>query len=303
MFDKILVPLDGSELAERVVGQLGPILARRDTEVMAVRVLDAFDFDQALLRGEDAFAIAGKQLEMALEPLRRAGVGTRYEVFVGDAATRILEAADDYRPSLIAMATHGRTGADRWLRGSVAERVLRRSPFPVLLANPRANLGAVRRILVPLDGSEMSAAALPVAHQMARLYRAEVVLLHVIEPRPSLYPTETLTETPEEVLALLEPFRARLPGVDVRTLATKGSPSFAILDAAKDGVDLVAMTTHGRTGASRWVFGSVAEHVLHHLETPLLVVRTTGLSEGGPISSAASRATASSSGSKTDGRG
>jgi nucleotide-binding universal stress UspA family protein len=295
MFEKVLAPLDGSELAERFLGQLGPILTPHETEVMAIRVLDGFDFDQAVLRGEDAFGIAGKQLEMALEPLGRAGAGTRYEVFVGDAATRILEAAADYRPSLIAMATHGRTGADRWLRGSVAERVLRRSPFPVFLANPRANVGAIRRILVPLDGSEMSATVLSVVHQMAPSCHAEVVLLHVIEASPGLYPTETLTETPDEALLLLELSRARLPGVDVRLRVAKGSPSFAILDAAKDGMDLVAMTTHGRSGPSRWVFGSVAEHVLHHLETPLLVVRTTGLSEGAPISANAASSASSRS--------
>jgi nucleotide-binding universal stress UspA family protein len=151
-----------------------------------------------------------------------------------------------------------------------------------LLANPRAREHVIRRILVPLDGSEMSAAVLPTVHQMARLYGAQVVLLHVIEARPGLYPTATSTETPQEARASLEPYCAGLQGVTVQTLVAKGSPSFAILDAAKDGIDLVAMTTHGRSGPSRWVFGSVAEHVLHHIEAPLLVFRTSGLSEGAP---------------------
>ena len=122
------------------------------------------------------------------------------------------------------------------------------------------------RILAPLDGSETSARALPLVAELARAYGSEVLLLHVLEGK----------ETPQEALAALEKFKGRLEGVKVRTGIAKSPAALGILDAAKDEkADLVAMTTHGRTGPSRWAFGSTAEAVLRECATPLLVVRAS----------------------------
>jgi nucleotide-binding universal stress UspA family protein len=273
MLERILVPLDGSELSRRILEPVSRLAKTTNAEVRAISVVEDYAADQAMLRGEDPLGLASAELGRALEPLTKLGLRTAYDSYIGDPATRILEDAEDYRPSLIAMATHGRSGADRWIRGSTAERVLRRSPFPVLLANPRAIDRAlpIERILVPLDGSELSARVLPAAVDLARAYGADLILLHVIEGGA---PTADASK-------VLEPFAARLQGVRYRTVVTRGSAAFEILEAAREQhADLVAMATHGRSGPSRWVFGSAAEHVLHQCNAPLLVVRVSGLEEG-----------------------
>lgn len=194
----------------------------------------------------------------------------------GDAAAGILARIDATHPGLVAMATHGRSGVARFVRGSVAERVLRACPAPLLLANP-AGLEAPRwpwrKLLVPLDGSDHAARVLPVVERLASALRAGVTLLRV---DPYLAPLEARSEgyDPERAAASLEPVRRRLEaaGVATRVRVTLGVEADQILRAAED-VDLVALTTHGRSGLSRWLFGSVAEHVLRHCPRPLVVVR------------------------------
>jgi nucleotide-binding universal stress UspA family protein len=278
MLEKILVPLDGSDLSARMLAPVARLARETGANVRAVRVLDGFAADQAMLRGDDPHAAAAAELERALAPLEKAGIHTNFDTYVGDAAARILDDIDTHKPSLVAMATHGRSGADEWVRGSVAERVLRRSPVPVFLANPRSMEKeiSIESILVPLDGSEMSAAVLPLVADFARVHRAKVTLLHVLDG--------TLVNTTEaEARAHMEPFVKKLEGIDVKVLIQKGSAGQAILAAArKNKAGLIAMTTHGRSGVSRWVFGSTAEHVLHQCFAPLLLVRTSGHAEGVP---------------------
>ena len=137
---------------------------------------------------------------------------------------------------------------------------------------------------MPLDGSESSESVLREAHAYAKLFDSEIVLLHVRNERPAAYPVDSLSESPDHAQATLERARGRLPGVKARTLVAKGSPAYAILHAIEEEkADLVAMTTHGRSSLSRWAFGSVAEHVLHHCHIPLLVVRTGGIVAGSEI--------------------
>jgi nucleotide-binding universal stress UspA family protein len=278
--EKILLPLDGSDLASSLVGQLTSFAKPGKSEIRAVRVLDLFSVDDAKLRSIDACGIAGGQLSQALEPLRKRGFKTSYEVLIGDAARMILAHASEYRPTLIAMATHGRSGIDRWTRGSIAERVLRESPFPVLLANPHVEGGKqdLKKILVPLDGSDPAATILPSVLELAQGSGAEVVLVHALEAQqPAGLPIAGITETAEQAAVVLATFQAQLPGVRVRSLTPKGSSAYAILHAVDtEKPDLVAMTTHGRSGASRWLFGSVAEHVLHQCRAPLLLKRVAG---------------------------
>jgi len=277
MLERILVPLDGSQLSSRILKPVLRLAERTKAEVRAIRVLDGYEADQAMLRGEDPYGIAAAELARDLEPLEGSGIKIGYDSYVGDPASRILDDAETYRASLIAMATHGRSGVDRWIRGSVAERVLRRSPVPVFLANPRAIDGglAVRKILVPLDGSETAARALPVAVAFARVFGAELVLLTVVEG-DTIVPQVPKT-TSGAAQKLLEGSAKKLEGLSVRTLVAGGSPALGILDAAdQERADLIAMSTHGRSGISRWAFGSTAEDVVRHARSPLLVVRTSG---------------------------
>jgi nucleotide-binding universal stress UspA family protein len=280
MLDRILVPLDGSELADRILPYVERLASAGRSEVLLVRILDDFSVDDARLRGNDIFGAAEAKLAERVEALGRRGIAVRFDIRPGDdTAARILDCAEDYRPSVIALSSHGRTGADLWLRGSVAERLLRASRFPVFVVNPRARPSAASfaRILVPLDGSELSEAVLPSVGEFAKVFGSEVVLLHALEEHPAAYPVASLSESPGDAQSVLERARRRIPDAKVRTLAVKGSPAFAILHAVEtEKADLVALTTHGRSRISRWAFGSVAEHVLHQSRAPLLVVRTAG---------------------------
>lgn len=283
MLKKILVPLDGSELADRILTHVRRILLREDAEVMLLTVLPP----EAATEDERTRAWrieeASGHLMGELKKLGQAGARARYDLMTGDPAAQVLAFADTWQPGLIAMSTHGRTGLERWARGSVAERVLRRSEHPVLLANPRGFDGKearFRRILVPLDGTDTSAAILPVVEEFASRYESEVILLHAAAAYTAFaeYPNVEVRPSADELRDLMEPYRERLERANVksRVYILYEDPAQAILHvAAADAVDLVAMTTHGRSGISRWVFGSVAEKVLRNCPCPVLASRST----------------------------
>jgi nucleotide-binding universal stress UspA family protein len=155
------------------------------------------------------------------------------------------------------------------------------NPFEQMEDAPRGEV-PIRRVLVPLDGSEESLTALKLAQAVGRLYEAELILLHSppVLHRPGAYPE--LPPRPEAVSAeerahrLLAPIRERLEaaGQPARLRAGKLPPALEILQAIEDeDADLIVMTTHGRGGLSRWVFGSVAEKVLRNCRIPMLVMR------------------------------
>jgi nucleotide-binding universal stress UspA family protein len=281
MLEKILVPLDGSPLSDRIVSHLTRLLMRSDALVTLVEVVSS-DRVKKDRSPERVLADSKAHLEKVAAPLRQGGARVETRVLCGDPAERILIESIESGDSLIVMATHGRTGIERWTRGSVAERVLREARVPILLANPFGLDDAkgpkqlrFAKILVPLDGSEKAAAILPYVARLAQLYEAEVTLHYSI---PIIAPVEgapPLVMTDDEARTLLAPFQKRLEGVKTRLSVSVGDPAVAILELAeKDHFDLVAMTTHGRTGFARWVWGSVAEHVLRHARCPLLVHRT-----------------------------
>jgi len=279
MVEKVLVPVDGSELAARVLAPVGKLLEGSGRLILMRIVPERPPAEEEALL-DDAQAA----LNELAESLAGTGLAVETRLEHGDPATLILEAAERERVDLVAMSTHGRTGVSRLVRGSVAERVLRRCSSPVLLCTPAALeadrvAGGFARILVPLDGSELSAAVLPHVERLSRAYGSSVTLLRVEPFVPSTVPSPLVLRDswdPAALEATLAPYRERLAeaGVDVTVRATLGIEAVEILAAAEQA-DLVAMTTHGRSGLSRWWFGSVAEQVLRHCARPLLVVRSS----------------------------
>ena len=305
MFERILVPLDGSIRAEIILDQILRLARRGDVEVVLLRVVDplvpaygGYDF-QALLAAERLDA--QQYLETQAKRLTKQGM-TKVHVQIADGtpAEQILEAVRNSGATLLALATHGRRGLARWAMGSVAERVVRACEVPVFLTRsfrpgPRAPFWEpapaedqpVRKILVPTDGSEAARAAIGPAEKLALLFGAEVVVLHVVTPAPmpgALLPGMEVPWTPMSPPALPasdkdEATRATAErfahaGLKTTRLTVMGDPAAEIVDhPALDGIDLIAMATHGRTGASRWLLGSVTERVLRHAKVPLLLVR------------------------------
>lgn len=292
MQKRILVPLDGSALADRIVEQVKRLLVRKDYEVVLLSVVEP---EGDLAAREEKLQDARDHVEGVRDALVDLGAVASARVVTGDPVEEIIAQAEKVQPELVAMATHGRSGLTRFVRGSVAEQVIRGCAAPVLVANPRAldSMGEgrelrFRRILVPVDGSDVSLGVLPLVEDLARLYESEVLLLRVewtVPVAAAPYPAEVAAlRPPKEVEASLEPVRRRLQqaGIRARALAAYGPEALEILDAAdREQVDLVAMSTHGRSGLSRWIYGSVAEQVIRHCTRPLLVRRVFKGSEAG----------------------
>lgn len=268
MVRRILVPLDGSATAEAILSQLRRLIDRHETELILFQALPLSPFENRE---------AERYLRRMSFQLTNEGYPSRALLRPGPAAESILEAAAAEGATLIALSTHGRSGLARWVLGSVAEKVLQASRLPVLVARSfpatvcRGELESrpVRNFLVPLDGSRRSLAALEPLQGLARPVDAHVTLLHVAEPSPYDGRWEPIDET----LQLADQI---LRGVCIPSAVEhrKGDPGEEILKAVQEkAIDLVAMTTHGRSGPSRWVFGSVTAKVLRSAPVPLLVVR------------------------------
>lgn len=273
---RILVPLDGSELAEAILPLLGVGEHPWGSEVLLVRSLTQASLEPSA----ESEAIA--YLTDRARVLEGAGLRVRCEVWHGDADQMIANAADRGRVGLIAMTTHGWRGLNRLRFGSVAESVVRRARVPVLLVRGHLRWASDRppRILVPLDGSAQSAAILEVVTRLQQRLHAVVELLHVLEALPpAVYPDIPLS-LPDgggdraAARDYLGRVAARLGGKspDVECAVLEGRPAPTIARRIlESGADLVAMTTHGRSGVSRLLVGSVAEQVLRTAEIPILL--------------------------------
>jgi nucleotide-binding universal stress UspA family protein len=296
MLSKILVPLDGSELAERALSDATALSIPTAARLILMRAVVAHTLPGVDARAAqvDAVGEADGYLRGVATGLQHRGFACEIATPYGPAADWILEEASLRHADMIVMTTHSRSGPARWLVGSVAESVLARATLPVLLVRawqPRERellLQDRPRLLVPLDGSVFAEAALPAAAALAEDVGAELVLTRV---QPS--PTGVLTANDGQVLAYVDQEEEALaaeatdyltsiartlaeqrPGVRVSTRVQFGEPVVGITaSAAETNAALIVMATHGRTGLSRAVFGSVAGRVLEHGTTSLVLVR------------------------------
>jgi nucleotide-binding universal stress UspA family protein len=182
------------------------------------------------------------------------------------------------------MATHGRGGLGRWAYGSVADKVLQGAPVPVLLVRADAaaamlSAGWPRRLLVPLDGSDLAEQALPLATDLARRAGADLCLLASISWAFTTHAVQLISlEGPAQQVtaAYLQRVSRRLAasGMPVASTIRLEPAADAILaGAAAQRADLIVMSTHGRGGLGRWLVGSVADRVLRGATVPVLLVR------------------------------
>jgi nucleotide-binding universal stress UspA family protein len=276
---KVLVPLDGSRLADGMLAHARRVLLKEASSIHLLHVLPEYVSTEEL---DTARSVAQKHLDACRELLESTGETVTTSVVLGHSAERILETLESGEFDLCAMATHGRSGISRAMRGSVAERVLRHSPVPVLLANPEGLVVETdevrfKRILVPLDGSPLSREILFLMATFAVDSAAEVVLMHVDQPGQGTHPVAEVAERQAQQRAekILDELRCELEesGVPKTIVVGRyGDPADMILEEIEAlKPDLVAMSSHGRTGVSRFRFGSVAEKVLRLCSCPLLV--------------------------------
>jgi nucleotide-binding universal stress UspA family protein len=228
----------------------------------------------------------GRRLEMLKQKLRDVyapafPIDVEYHATHGEVSEEILAMARETGADLIVMGTHGRTGMNWLLSGSVATTVLRKANCPVLAL--RSSVGArklqeARVIIHPTDFSVNSRAALKVARLLARDLGARLLILHVTSPAILMDGTVAGEVDPSVFRASLEELRASLDGPDlkypVETQLNLGLDREEILRMAQEtGCDLIVMGTHGRTGLGRLLMGSVAESVLPRASCPVMVVK------------------------------
>jgi nucleotide-binding universal stress UspA family protein len=283
----ILVPLDGSQFAEKALGYAEFLVKATSAELVLCRALPV----DLIQPADDDFAMADEArgyLRHVASRLEERGCTVTTLTDWGSAAGCILEHVRGRQADLVVMSTHGRSAPGRWLYGSVADEVMRGSPVPVALIPPAVSMPAaaravgLTRVLVPLDGSERSETALPPAMDVATTLGAEILLLAVVPfPPYSLYDdgTALVAFAPETELTDSERYladvaaRVQAAGIKVTTRALVANPAIAIAQvAAAEHADAIVMATHGRTGMARMVLGSVAMGTLQRTGVPLLLV-------------------------------
>lgn len=269
---RILVALDGSALAERALAHAVALAERQPAQL---ELLQVFEPSLSKLTPSSGY------LEGLAAPLRDQGLSVRCHAVVGLPRQEILAAAHTCRANLLVLATLGRTGLRRVLRGSVAESVVRRAPCPSLIVRPGQEFyPALRTVLIPLDTTQPSEAALDYICSQFAPGSLRLVLVAATGLAANRAYVPARGDARQAVVASLaryleeraEPLRGRGWTVDCRVLDDRAGP--AIAQAAREShTDLVAMASHGRTGLSRLAMGSVTEHVMRHSKRPLLVVR------------------------------
>jgi nucleotide-binding universal stress UspA family protein len=298
MYTRILVPLDGSKTAEAVLPHARAFSGALKIPVELLGVVDIAVLATQISRGSARYfeTLIAEGVRSSEEYLKRMAKtfrdpNVRCTVEKGKPEEVIIEkAASD--GTLTAMATHGRSGINRLLLGSVAEKVLRGATNPLLLI--RASEAAksegeaiLRSIVVPLDGSELAERVLPTALELAKALELEVLLLraykipaHTYAGSEDYYPMkyeEITAEIKDEARIYLEKKVEELKrkGMEKISFVTpEGFGAEEIIALGRDTPDnLIAMCTHGRSGVKRWVLGSVTEKVVRLSGDPVLIVR------------------------------
>ncbi|MFC1908328.1 universal stress protein, partial [Chloroflexota bacterium] len=196
-------------------------------------------------------------------------------VQVGHAAEEIILYSNEENVSLIVMATHGRSGIKRLTLGRMADRVLRATRQPLVLIRAKSardgigNMSVLHKAIVALDGSEESEAVIPHIEKLTARLQTELILLQVVAHSYRVYAdAEAYLET------VLHLFKSK--GINVNSVVRMGAAATEIINLANETkADIVAMSTHGRSGIRQWTIGSVADRILHRGNSHVLLVRSS----------------------------
>jgi nucleotide-binding universal stress UspA family protein len=290
MFKKILVPLDKSHLAEQALNPAIWLTQKSDGRLTLLNVQDTppnFMPDVAELTVNnlhEPLSDFDREYESAREYLNgvRYGLGRTHtdlqwetRIEDGDPASQIIDIAEKEAYDLIVMTTHGYSGLTRWMMGSVAEKVLRRAPCPVMVVRKSR---PIRKILLPLDGSTLAESSLPLALAAACYFDAKLTFLQVVPALQSGFlGNEGREMATGQAMSYLNRFASenKIEGVRMKTAVIPGKPGLGILHYAETyETDLIVMTTHGRSGLRRWAYGSVTEKVLRGANCAIMVIRS-----------------------------
>jgi nucleotide-binding universal stress UspA family protein len=298
MYKRMLIPLDGSKVAEQVLPY-----ARFLAKALAVPVelLGVVDPEALVVVSDPA---RGRHIDMLVaETMSRTAIyldatarsiqGAQVKVSVGKGKPEdvVIEKAAADKDTMIVMATHGRSGVQRWLLGSVADKVLHGSANHMFLVRATEQgktdgVAALKTVIAPLDGSPLAETALPCVVDLAKTMKLEVVFMRAYALPPAVTADEYGAYS-EELLNQLEAEARDYLAAKTREVQQKGVGNVSsvvkigygaeeIISLARKTADnFVAMCTHGRSGIKRWVLGSVTERVVRHSGDPVLIIRAT----------------------------
>jgi nucleotide-binding universal stress UspA family protein len=284
MYDTILVPTDGSDAAKKAV-EGGIALAERfDASLHSIYVVKSNDYPQQV-RSElstEAFQQGNAILDEITSLRDQTAVDITTQVIETEAQVHqeIIDYGTDHNVDLILMGTHGRTGLNHLILGSIAERTLRVSPIPVLTVHRKTTIDPnIEKILVPTDGSETASKAAAHAIQIAAMTNGTLHIVHVVDLTAfsgeygSGSVLNALEATGQQAVDTIIEHATEADIQSVEASVLSGSPSRAITDYATDrDIDLVVMGTHGRSSLDRLLIGSVTEKVVRLAKMPVLSV-------------------------------
>jgi len=299
MFKKIVVPLDGSDTAEKALVLAADLADPQDAEILLLRVSD-FPIGSVEYGGlafynmqADCEKIAEQYLQTVKESIK-SGPSVKTKLVSGHPVESLLRESKAFAADLVVMTSHGKSNLERWVMGTTAENFARRCPCPVLVTRSgkpfEVPLG--KKVMVALDGSKLAEKVLPIAAAMVKRAQGELILFRSNSQQSKLsfeyathdiYPPASDVQFRKKSLELAQEYlektaeavRKEYSGFQVSTAFSELPAAEAILnEAEQQGVDLLAMTSHGATGPGKWFFGSDAERVLRHATRPILIVRS-----------------------------
>jgi nucleotide-binding universal stress UspA family protein len=293
MYGRLLLPLDGSKTAENVLPYARFVAAKLKlpTELLSVVELPvSAAAEKALYLDtiiERAVTVSHEYLNRVAKTFEGIDVSTAVEK--GNPEEIILARAESDEKTLIAMATHGRSGIAQWLLGSVAEKVVREARNSLFLVRAKEEgethgQAALSSIIVPLDGSKLAESILPDVTDLAKAMKLKVVLLqtfalkHIIDVyRDSVPDFDALEKSSKSgVSRYLQDMEQQLKkaGLEVSSVTAEGDAAETIIELAKGAAQsLIAICSHGHSGIRRWMLGSITEKVVRHAENPVLAIR------------------------------
>ncbi|MEP7135913.1 MAG: universal stress protein [Chloroflexota bacterium] len=302
MFETILVPLDGSQLANCVLPHVVAFARSFDAEITLLRMLEknqagtsAQLFD--LLNWQINKTRADLNLEKVKARLQELGIRVQATVTEGLVAEGITEYAQNQGMKLIVLSSHGRNGLTQWGISSITQKIILSAQTSLLIVRAHqygvhtdelSEAPVYQRILLPLDGSQRAENVLPIITQLARFHKAQIQLVQVIqtpEMARQMPPTpddielsnRVITRNQEEAGRYLEQLKSRsyLEGIPVQThLITSDNAAVALHQLGEqEQIDMVALSAHGYSGNHQWPYGSMVNNFILYGKVPLLIVQ------------------------------
>jgi nucleotide-binding universal stress UspA family protein len=292
----LLVALDGSELGEKALPYARALAVSLGERIVLFTAWEGTDNSlgetlPSLVIDVEKQADAHFREYLNGVAAKITGVDVDVIVRPGEPGAEIIKAAGEVGARAIALSTHGRSGVGRWLYGSTASHLLHHAEVPLIVCGPNVpgrETGsdvALKHMMLPLDGSELGEAAIPIANGLARRIGCRVSLVRGVPwavqaypySLPSTYVPQIDEQLEEGAKAYLRKCETMVEGVEAKAFVVRGAVADGLIEfVEREGVDLIVMTTHARSGLARMALGSTADRMLQ-APAPALLIRPEAL--------------------------